>query len=279
MSWLRVRSHNAQVSGSTSSGGRLAPAICPPTQVVSEISGANARVKSGSRLRPDHGGVISSTSWPSDSSSAAASLRRLRARRVDRRALVRRRGREPDPEPSRIDLSEPGVAARGHGRRPTSHRRARGPASTSSTAAVSPTDRVSTPSETRKLCPPSGPTETRPRAGFSPTSPQHDAGIRIEPPPSLPCATGTIPAATAAAAPPLDPPGVRSSVPRVARRAEPPRLGRRQDAHLGHRGLADDHEPGLAQAAHEERVVAGDELAEQVAAHRQRHPRRPAGCP
>lgn len=34
--------------------------------------------------------------------------------------------------------------------------------------------------------------------------------MRIEPPPSLPCAAGTIPAATAAAAPPDDPPGVRS---------------------------------------------------------------------
>ena len=32
--------------------------------------------------------------------------------------------------------------------------------------------------------------------------------MRIEPPPSLPCASGTIPAATAAAEPPLDPPGV-----------------------------------------------------------------------
>ena len=34
--------------------------------------------------------------------------------------------------------------------------------------------------------------------------------MRIEPPPSLPCASGSIPAATAAAEPPLDPPGVRS---------------------------------------------------------------------
>ena len=29
----------------------------------------------------------------------------------------------------------------------------------------------------------------RPRAGFNPTRPQHEAGIRIEPPPSFPCAT------------------------------------------------------------------------------------------
>ncbi len=35
------------------------------------------------------------------------------------------------------------------------------------------------------------------------------AGMRIDPPPSDACATATIPAATAAALPPLDPPGVR----------------------------------------------------------------------
>ena len=34
--------------------------------------------------------------------------------------------------------------------------------------------------------------------------------MRIEPPPSLPWATGTMPEATAAAAPPEEPPGVRS---------------------------------------------------------------------
>ena len=34
--------------------------------------------------------------------------------------------------------------------------------------------------------------------------------MRIEPPPSLPWATGTRPAATAAADPPEEPPGVRS---------------------------------------------------------------------
>jgi hypothetical protein len=50
----------------------------------------------------------------------------------------------------------------------------------------------------------------RPRLGFSPTSPQQAAGMRIEPPPSLPCAIGTMPAATAAPEPPDEPPGVRS---------------------------------------------------------------------
>jgi hypothetical protein len=39
-----------------------------------------------------------------------------------------------------------------------------------------------------------------------PNSPHALAGIRIDPPPSLPCAAGASPAATAAAAPPLEPP-------------------------------------------------------------------------
>src|SRR5690349_10536528 len=46
---------------------------------------------------------------------------------------------------------------------------------------------------------------TRPREGLRPTRPQKEAGLRIEPPPSPPCAKGTIPAATAAAEPPLEP--------------------------------------------------------------------------
>ena len=51
-----------------------------------------------------------------------------------------------------------------------------------------------------------GPWEIRPRLGLSPTRPHSLAGTRIEPPPSLACATGTIPAATAAADPPDEPP-------------------------------------------------------------------------
>src|SRR3982074_658385 len=58
---------------------------------------------------------------------------------------------------------------------------------------------------------PAGPPRPRaPRSGEGrrPTTPQHDAGMRIEPPMSVPIATAAIPAATAAALPPLDPPGV-----------------------------------------------------------------------
>ena len=42
-----------------------------------------------------------------------------------------------------------------------------------------------------------------------PTTPQRAAGWRIEPPVSEPSASGTMPAATAAAEPPEEPPGTR----------------------------------------------------------------------
>ena len=45
---------------------------------------------------------------------------------------------------------------------------------------------------------------------LTPTSPQNDDGIRTEPPPSLPTASGPTPAATAAPEPALEPPGERS---------------------------------------------------------------------
>jgi hypothetical protein len=56
--------------------------------------------------------------------------------------------------------------------------------------------------------PEAGPSGSRARVGFNPNSPQLEAGIRTEPPPSLPWASGTMPAATAAPLPPLEPPDV-----------------------------------------------------------------------
>src|SRR5439155_20973443 len=46
--------------------------------------------------------------------------------------------------------------------------------------------------------------------GLSPQIPLKCAGTRIDPPPSLPTPPADIPAAIAAASPPLDPPGVRA---------------------------------------------------------------------
>ena len=81
---------------------------------------------------------------------------------------------------------------------------------TSRRAALSRTVRHTTCSQTTSAGKEaSGPSEERPRDGFSPTSPQALAGMRIDPPPSLAWAAGTSPAATAAADPPLEPPGDR----------------------------------------------------------------------
>src|SRR5499433_4473443 len=49
---------------------------------------------------------------------------------------------------------------------------------------------------------------TRPYDGFSPYTPQKDDGMRIDPAPSEPWASGPRPAAAAAAAPALEPPVV-----------------------------------------------------------------------
>src|ERR1700712_5370477 len=54
--------------------------------------------------------------------------------------------------------------------------------------------------------PRSGPRGVRARLGFNPNTPDAEAGMRIEPPPSLACATGRMRAATAAPAPPEEPP-------------------------------------------------------------------------
>src|SRR3954451_13720543 len=46
--------------------------------------------------------------------------------------------------------------------------------------------------------------------GFRPDTPQNAAGMRIEPPVSVPSASATAPVASATAEPPLEPPGTRS---------------------------------------------------------------------
>ena len=97
--------------------------------------------------------------------------------------------------------------------------------------------------------------------------------MRIEPPPSLAWAIGTMPAATAAALPPDEPPGVRSSVPRVARRAVAPRLGDGEDPELGRVGLAHGDEARVEQRRTTAPSNRRREVAEQVGAKGQR----PAG--
>src|SRR5690606_8240030 len=50
---------------------------------------------------------------------------------------------------------------------------------------------------------------TAPKVGLKPTTPQKAAGLSVEPPVCVPTASGTMPAATAAAEPEDEPPGVR----------------------------------------------------------------------
>jgi hypothetical protein len=86
-----------------------------------------------------------------------------------------------------------------------------------------------------------------------PNSPHTLDGIRIDPPPSLPCAAGASPAATAAAAP-------------------TPGFGVAGQAELGRRGLAGDHNAGLAQLDHHVVVLFGDVVGEHRGAEREPHP-------
>ena len=80
----------------------------------------------------------------------------------------------------------------------------------SSNAAASRTVRASGPwTDSPLISLFSGAVETRPRLVLMPTRPLTLDGMRIEPPPSLPGAAGSRPAATAAPAPPLDPPAER----------------------------------------------------------------------
>src|ERR1700682_1968500 len=76
-------------------------------------------------------------------------------------------------------------------------------------AAVSRTVRLR-PASTRRdhAGVPKFPGSKRPRDAFNPKRPQCEAGMRIEPPPSVPWARGKTPAATHAAEPPLEPPGL-----------------------------------------------------------------------
>ena len=80
-----------------------------------------------------------------------------------------------------------------------------------STAAQSSTSRVSGPIWSRELAKATRPNRlTSPYVGLRPVMPHSDAGCRMLPPVSLPSAKNASPAATAAALPPLEPPGTRS---------------------------------------------------------------------
>ena len=159
-----------------------------------------------------------------------------------RRRPARHRQRVRDPQRAR--RSRGGLGERRGGRMSLTASR---------NSAVSSTPRVTAP-VTDMPCQ-FDPIGTRSRCGLSPNSPQHAAGMRIEPAPSVASAAAASPAATAVAEPPLDPPDVRAGIPRVEGRAERERLGRRERLQLRHVRLAEHHRAGVAQPAHDLRVL------------------------
>ena len=85
---------------------------------------------------------------------------------------------------------------------------AQNPASAESISAASRTERASGPATAMWPNAPSGHCGTRPNVGLSPTTPDHAAGMRILPPPSVPTCSGPKNEAAAAAAPEDEPPVV-----------------------------------------------------------------------
>lgn len=129
-------------------------------------------------------------------------------RRPPARWCRRARGRAPARSPRRAFPGSSSAAGRHHGSCQSPPAIARRPRRTSSTRrAMGPSTCMSC-----RPMPGSGSpgfqTGTRPRPGRMEARPQACAGCRSDPPRSLPCASGLMPVASAAAAPPLDPPGV-----------------------------------------------------------------------
>ena len=115
----------------------------------------------------------------------------------------------------RCEAAARGVARRG---RPSCRRPRRASAASATVLAMGP--EAVRPCQCAPAPPGSG---TNPGVGFTPTRPQQAAGMRSDPPPSEPSASGAMPDATAAAPPPVEPPGVRlrSHGLRVGRNAAP----------------------------------------------------------
>ena len=196
---------------------------------------------------------------------------------VRQRQLEPAPAREAAPPPPRPARRRAGRRARSRRRRPR-RRRAR-PASARSPGASACSIR-SQPSTSRAIGPAwsklgaSGKQPsigTSPQVGLKPVTPQQAAGIRIEPPESVPSAASARPAASAAAEPPLEPPAIAARVARVRHRAEVLVLGGRAVGELVQVGLADVRVAGRLEQPHrlgrlarhvlgeQDRAVGGDE--------------------
>ena len=98
--------------------------------------------------------------------------------------------------------------------------------------------------------------------------------MRIEPPASVPSASGSRPSATAAALPPDEPPALQPRVERIAGRPEQRVVAGAAEPHHRRVGLADEDRAGLLDPLGEGAVPVGDVVLERADAA---EGRRPAG--
>ncbi len=112
---------------------------------------------------------------------------------------------------------------------------------------------------------------TSPYVGLKPTIPQQAAGMRTEPPESVPSAASTCPSTSAAALPPLEPPGTRPGAIGIGHVAVVRVLRRDPPGELVQVGLADRDVAGLHEARHGRRGLRRHVVAEDRRAVRRPH--------
>ena len=194
----------------------------------------------------------SSTSWPRRSSRREASSHAVTLDGCDVDVRDDRGDEAGDPQPARLAVA--GVeercrtaaaprTGRRRGVRPARRaaRRRRGRCGRGCPAVASPTG-----------SPYRGAPLIRPREGLRPTRPQHEAGIRIDPPPSEPGATGSRPGGDRGGRPAGGTAGGAGGVPR--------RDGGRRDVGLGVAGRPELRGARLAQARHPGGLDREDEV-------------------
>src|SRR5712691_2484729 len=196
----------AHVTRSTSPG----PGFLPdgwPARLTTVLAVASVR-NVGTTAVPSISGFASSTSWPRSPQSLTVSAR---AARLSGSTLapfgvltVHAMRSRPDAAPTSAWNGRAGAGATYGSPGPA-------PAVASSSAAQSRTVSVTACSveQPPRPSPIYGANVLRPRVGLRPTRPQHAAGARMDPKPSLAWAIGSMRAPTDAAAPPLEPPAMR----------------------------------------------------------------------
>ena len=204
-SWISARLYRAPCSAmATKPGSSRARASGGSFSIRRAAAGNQVRAK----MLPDRpiGGSTNSTRAPRSASTATAASNTPLDLGIDLDRPERRADRDPQARRCR-----PRGRPDSPGRRAAARASRAGPAAliTVSISAASSTVRVIGPRCATVPNGDSGQAGTRPKVGLSPTMPQKPAGMRIEPPPSVPTCRAPMPSAAATPAPPLDPPDVR----------------------------------------------------------------------